>query len=999
MNILYILLAVVGGWFGYDVKPQLAGFSDPFVSIQLATGPDNGECLTTNGTDNSWSTSCGSGGGAFEWTPTSWGNSTTTTLGFLNGFLSTASSTINAPLRLSTLSAGQLNVGVGGLLYSGASTTFSGGLEYSAGDVTANCVTITGSAELCDGSDATGAGSSIDGSGFAGMIPYWFDGDTLGATSTIVGGIFHATSTTATSTFGHGISVKQLLTTATSTFAGLRVLTGGLNIETVLSAILKTDANGRVTGAVAGTDYEVPVTAGDALTRTANDFDFDGGATPAGDLGNTWADPSVDNDSHDHTGATLSGIDASDTNLTAGDCLTLNTNDFDVDDCFLLNTGDTGIGLYVLSTASTTYFTNWNTAQFGGTGTTTIDSRGFVGIGTTTPGSALSVAGFANFFNGATSTIYQPLHILSLNSTTTGATSTLASGFNLTDGCFAIDGTCVGGAGGSGTVSAGVTPQLAWYSSSGTTLSGSSTESLTMGRYIATSTTASSTFVGVTATQIGTTATSSLAGLNILTGGLTISTLQDCNGTSVLETVGGAVVCGADASGTASGIPNTIATFDGSGNLVSTSSLPLTVGFLRATSTTGTSTFLGKFSVASGTPDKFASVGIGSSTQSALMQNMYTGNWGIGTATAPYLLTVSGSGSQAGINVLAYPDYTGIVNPGSIEPANFFNARGLTITNDGIALPTAWQPEVGIGLGANRNKPVLSVYNTFAGSPAFLVEGFTGLGTSTPGSILSIAGFANFRNGATSTIYQPLVIRNLHSTTTGATSTMASGFNLTGGCFSINGTCVGPGSGAPTDADYLVGTANGSLSGEIVVGTSPGGELGNTWASPTIDDGVTVADWVITGSADLPSATNPTVDAEGEFAFNTTAASTSIRWFDGTEEVSATSIIDRSFTLMASTSLNSNFIIAASTTQRIGFAGQKSRLDRLMCAATGGTFQLEMGDGTNWTATNIFAAGTTTITSFANNTWEAYEPIWIKVRPLTGASQLTCTRFFKNIGE
>lgn len=43
------------------------------------------------------------------------------------------------------------------------------------------------------------------------------------------------------------------------------------------------------------------------------------------------------------------------------------------------------------------------------------------------------------------------------------------------------------------------------------------------------------------------------------------------------------------------------------------------------------------------------------------------------------------------------------------------------------------------------------------------------------------------------------------------------------------------GAGAPTDADYLVGTASGTLSAEIVVGTSPGGELGGTWASPTVD--------------------------------------------------------------------------------------------------------------------------------------------------------------------
>ena len=46
---------------------------------------------------------------------------------------------------------------------------------------------------------------------------------------------------------------------------------------------------------------------------------------------------------------------------------------------------------------------------------------------------------------------------------------------------------------------------------------------------------------------------------------------------------------------------------------------------------------------------------------------------------------------------------------------------------------------------------------------------------------------------------------------------------------------TGGGGGAPTTVDYLVGTASGSLSAEIVVGTSPGGELGGTWASPTVD--------------------------------------------------------------------------------------------------------------------------------------------------------------------
>jgi hypothetical protein len=43
------------------------------------------------------------------------------------------------------------------------------------------------------------------------------------------------------------------------------------------------------------------------------------------------------------------------------------------------------------------------------------------------------------------------------------------------------------------------------------------------------------------------------------------------------------------------------------------------------------------------------------------------------------------------------------------------------------------------------------------------------------------------------------------------------------------------GGGAPADADYLVGTAHAGLSAEIVVGVTPGGELGGTWAAPTVD--------------------------------------------------------------------------------------------------------------------------------------------------------------------
>ncbi|MDD5355014.1 MAG: hypothetical protein PHY56_00525 [Candidatus Omnitrophica bacterium] len=57
-----------------------------------------------------------------------------------------------------------------------------------------------------------------------------------------------------------------------------------------------------------------------------------------------WA---VEDDSHAHTSSSISGLDISaDTNLTAGDHITLTDDDLDIDDDFLLNNGDVGTGVY-----------------------------------------------------------------------------------------------------------------------------------------------------------------------------------------------------------------------------------------------------------------------------------------------------------------------------------------------------------------------------------------------------------------------------------------------------------------------------------------------------------------------------------------------------------------------------------------------------------------------------------------------------------------------------
>lgn len=178
--ILFLLIPVitsaisVSDFFNFGGK--MLGAVRTFTSLQLADDPDNGECLTTDGTNNSWSSNCGSGGGGFDFPDVqSWGNATSTRLGFLNGFISSASSTINSNLNIT-----------GNATATNATTSnFHISSMFNFGGVVGNswddfCVSITGSADLCDGGDATGAG---------GAFPFTTEtnfGDTANSTSTLV---------------------------------------------------------------------------------------------------------------------------------------------------------------------------------------------------------------------------------------------------------------------------------------------------------------------------------------------------------------------------------------------------------------------------------------------------------------------------------------------------------------------------------------------------------------------------------------------------------------------------------------------------------------------------------------------------------------------------------------------------------------------------------------------------------------------------------------------
>ena len=124
-------------------------------------------------------------------------------------------------------------------------------------------------------------------------------------------------------------------------------MSGDVSITNAGVTAVSDDSHAHTTTTISGVDIsaDTNLTAGDALTLTDDDIDFDGGTAPAGELGGTWALPTVDathSGSAHHSAVTIT--DTTTINLTlvgqdvqadglytAGDNLTLTGADFDLD--------------------------------------------------------------------------------------------------------------------------------------------------------------------------------------------------------------------------------------------------------------------------------------------------------------------------------------------------------------------------------------------------------------------------------------------------------------------------------------------------------------------------------------------------------------------------------------------------------------------------------------------------------------------------------------------
>lgn len=201
--------------------------------------------LTVSGT----CTGCGSGS-IFAWTPQSWGNSTSTTLGFLNGFLSTASSTISGVLQATggiignvTGSASTLSPGrnINGTLFDGSTNiTITAASSTLLADT--NTWSSTGTTTF-NGNQYVKGNLQVDGKFFAPVTLVSSGNATINGALTVTGQTTLATSLTGLAYTSSGI--VSAITNGTIGTTGVLGLSGGVPAYVATSTLYGTGTAGQ----------------------------------------------------------------------------------------------------------------------------------------------------------------------------------------------------------------------------------------------------------------------------------------------------------------------------------------------------------------------------------------------------------------------------------------------------------------------------------------------------------------------------------------------------------------------------------------------------------------------------------------------------------------------------------------------------------------------------------------------------------------------------------
>ncbi len=583
---------------------------------------------------------------------------------------------------------------------------------------------------------------------------------TTNATSTSLSVGTLTVSGIATSTFGGGISTSRLDTSATSTFAGLRISSQGLAISTIISCTeaLETDSNGNIicgtdqAGGSGGANSKFATT---TSTAFPNAIHVNGGNNTLLGIGTTT--PAWMLQVASSTGAQLALSDAS---------LTSNHWTF----------RNAGGNLYIATGSPSTFGTSTMPAL-------TINTNGFVGIGSSTPNERLSVNG--NLFvsgnatttgdlnvgttltvrGSATSTFTAGLNTSAIN-VTGSATSTFANGANISEGCFAKNGACVNSLSSlTNATAANTISNSNFLQTWNWQLTGANENGLLL-----TENTASTNGVDQSILRINTLSGSTARPLSVLAQGVSILGVGQ-NGDIAIS----------------SRQNQNVTIFGGTG-------IAGAGGVITIRSGTGSTNAAGATTVISG-----GHGGSSSGASAGLTMQAGTpvdGDGGSHTLTAGTGVGTNRNGGSVTINA---GGATGTGLPGNIILGNTFGSVGIGTTTPNWTLQVA------------SATPYFAITDNDAGTDAkhwliSAVNGIFRIGTSTD-LLNSTSTYLTISSAGTTTLAGL-------SISGGASTTASAGFNISSGCYAVNNSCVGAGTTPTGGTGAVQFNSAGSFAGD-----------------------------------------------------------------------------------------------------------------------------------------------------------------------------------------